>query len=111
MCSGPADRCISMEVREQLVQGLPDSLRDGLKEYMRGYVIVDVLHIDAVYDLRLLNITWAELGDRLLCIFTHNQTFTRVRSTDPERSNRLLDELLANPEVVQRRPSSSSEKT
>jgi hypothetical protein len=100
-----------MEVREQLVQGLPHSLRDALKEYMRGFGIVDVLYIDVVYDLRLLNITWAQLGDRLLCLFTHNVTFTRVRSTDPERSNRRLEELLADPAVVQRCLGRSTQKT
>jgi hypothetical protein len=97
-----------MEDREKIVTELDHSLQEALAAYMRDYDIVDLLQIDVVYDLRSLNITWEQLGNRLMCQFKHNVAFTKVLSANLERSNQCLAELLQDLAVVKRRPSLSS---
>ena len=86
-----------------LIREIPERLRDELTAYLAPAPSFDVLHMDAVFDLRPLGLTWPALEEALGAQpMLQNLGFPRFRGSGD--LNERLDALCRRPGVIVRRP-------
>ena len=80
---------------------LPSQLQQPLADYLQAARFVDVVDIDAVFDMRALKLTWAALAKGLEISVTRQAGFPRVGSPSAAGATWFLNQL-ASPQVVRR---------
>ncbi|CAK0880615.1 unnamed protein product [Prorocentrum cordatum] len=102
VCAATAQRDVNADDTKRLLKQVPEHLRGALAEFLAPSSSFDVVHMDVIFDLRPLGLTWETLHEALGARpLKQNCGWPRLQG---ENVSNRLDELCQRPGVIVRRP-------